>query len=113
MKKSSRHMRHVILGRLYTYLQDQYSISLPESFPLEDLRSHHQVDAMLAFRSDPLLVELRAALDRLDDGTFGVCLSCKEEIDEDLMDRDPTRRMCDRCERVYSHAPSRYVPLSV
>ena len=107
-------MRHVILGRLYTHLQDQYSISLPASLPLEDRHTLHQLDAMLAFRSDPLLVELRAALDRLEDGTFGLCLSCKEEIDEDLMDRDPTRRMCVRCERVYSHVSSeRYVPLSV
>lgn len=112
MKKSSRHMRHVILGRLYTHLQDQYSISLSESFPLEDRLSLHQLDAMMAFRSDPLLDELRAALDRLEDGTFGLCLSCKEEIDEEMMDQDPTRRMCVRCERVYNHAPSRYVSLS-
>lgn len=106
-------MRHVILGRLYTHLQDFYSISLQEVFPLEDGVPLHQLDAMLAFRSDPLLDELRAALDRLEDGTFGLCLGCKGEIGEELMDRDPTRRMCDRCERVYSHAASRYVHLSV
>lgn len=106
-------MRHVILGRLYTHLQDRYSIILPEAFSLEDRVSLHQLDAMLAFRSDPLLDELRAALARIEDGTFGLCLSCKKEIDEDVMDRDPTRRMCDRCERVYSHAALRYVPLSV
>ncbi len=106
-------MRHVILGRLYTHLQDQYSIILPEAISLEDRISLHQLDAMLAFRSDRLLNELRAALARIEVGTFGLCLSCKEEIDEDVMDHDPTRRMCDRCERVYSHAAVRYVPLSV
>jgi RNA polymerase-binding transcription factor DksA len=103
VKKSSRHMRQVILGRLYTHLDEYYSISLSEEFPTEDRVSLNQIDAILAFKSDPQLDELRAAFERLEEGTFGLCLSCKEQIDDNLMDDDPTRRMCERCERVYSH----------
>ena len=113
MKKSSRQIRHDILVRLYTHLREQYTISLPEFSPLEERISIHQLDAMLAFKSDPRLEELRAALDRLRDGTFGLCLGCKEEIDDDALDIDPARRMCSRCERVYSHVAPRYIPISV
>lgn len=108
MKKSSGHARQVILGRLYTHLDECYSITLSDAFPTEDRVSLNQIDAILAFKSDTQLDELRAALERLEEGTFGFCLSCKEQIDTDLMDADPTRRMCEQCERVYSHVVLKY-----
>jgi len=113
VKKSSRHMRQVILGRLYTHLKESYSISLSEEFLTQDQVSLHQIDAMLAFKSDPQLDELRAALERLEDGSYGFCLGCKEKIDDELMDADPTLRFCERCESVYSHVVLKYEGSSV
>ena len=115
MKKSRRHLRRVILGKLYTHLKEYYSISLPGEFSLEHRISLHQLDAILAFKSDAHLDELRAAFERLEEGTFGFCLSCRDIIDDDLIDADPTRRMCPRCEQLYSHVALGYegVPLSV
>lgn len=101
-------MRQVILGRLYTHLKDSYSISLSEEFLTQEQVSLHQIDAILAFKSDPLLDELHAALERLEDGTYGFCLGCKEEIRDELMDADPALRFCERCERVYSHVVLKY-----
>jgi len=108
VKKRSSHIRSVILGKLYAHLQEHYSISLSEVFPLEDRISLPQLDAMLAFKSDPHLDELRAALERLEEGTFGFCLSCKERITNELLDANPARRMCERCERVYSRVVLNY-----
>ena len=108
MKERSRYMRQVVLDKLYTHLDECYSISLSEEFSAEDYVSLNQIDAILAFRSDSQLDELRAALERLEEGTFGICLSCKEQIGDNLMDADPTRRMCERCERVYSHVVLKY-----
>lgn len=108
MKKSSRHLRRVILSKVYTHLKEHYSISLPDDFSLENRISLHQLDAILAFKSDAHLDELRAAFERLEEGTFGFCLSCKDRIDDDLIDADPTRRMCRRCERAYSHVEARH-----
>lgn len=108
VKKSSRHTRQIILGRLYTHLEAYYSISLSEEFPSKDQVSLHQIDAVLAFKSDPQLDDLRAALERLEEGAFGLCLSCKEQIGEALMNADPTRRMCERCERLYSRVVLKY-----
>jgi RNA polymerase-binding transcription factor DksA len=102
MKKSSRHMWRVILGQLHTHLEEHYSIVLPEEIQSDDPVSLHQLDAILSFKSDPRLDELRGALDRVKNGTFGFCLGCKEEIQDELMDVDPLRRLCVRCEEVYS-----------
>ena len=108
MKKGSRHMRQIIMARLYTHLKEYYPVSSSEEPPSEDPVSLHQVDSILAFKSDSQLDELRAALDRLEEGTLGLCLSCKKQIDAQLMDADPTRRLCERCERVYSHSVLKY-----
>jgi hypothetical protein len=108
VKKSSKHMRQIILGRLYTHLDQCYSITLSEDFPAGVPVSLHQIDALLAFKSDSCLDELHAALERLEDGTFGLCLSCKEQINDRLMEENPTRRMCERCERVYGRVVTRY-----
>ncbi|MEK9137294.1 MAG: hypothetical protein AAB393_09230 [Bacteroidota bacterium] len=108
MKKSSQKMRHLILTRLYAHLEEHYSISLADDFPFDEEFTLHHIDAILAFRSDPQLDELRAALDRLEDGTFGVCISCKNSVDETSMDADPTRRFCERCEHMYSHVVLNY-----
>jgi RNA polymerase-binding transcription factor DksA len=113
MKKSSEHIRHGILRKLYSHLEEHYALSISESTFREGSLTIHQLDALLAFKSDPLLDELRSALNRLEEGTFGVCLSCKDRIDEDLMDADPTRRMCKRCESVYSHAARRRESLTL
>ena len=113
MKKSSVDIRRSILRRLYSHLEEHYAITIPDSSLNKDPLSLHQLDALLAFKSDPHLDDLRAALDRLEEGTFGVCLSCKVQIEENLMDIDPTRRMCDRCERVYSRVTRRRESLTL
>jgi RNA polymerase-binding transcription factor DksA len=63
----------------------------------------HQIDALLAFKSDPKLDELRAALDRLEHGTYGVCITCKHPISREILQRDPGRRICPHCEQGFNH----------
>jgi RNA polymerase-binding transcription factor DksA len=115
MAKSKRSMRYAILGRLYDYLQEQYSISWSRETFVDGKLSIHQIDAILAFKSDPHLDELRSALDRLENGTYGVCLSCKGTISEELLDADPSQRFCAKCEKTFSHvlAPTYGIPVSL
>lgn len=101
-------MRQVIVARLYAHLRDHYFINLSDEFPSEEQASLHQIDSILAFKSDPQLDELRAALERLQDGTFGYCLGCKKQMDSELMDEDPTGRFCERCEKTYSRVVVSY-----
>ncbi|HXG01104.1 MAG TPA: hypothetical protein VNL69_09960 [Bacteroidota bacterium] len=112
MTKSKRVMRRLILSRLYEHLQREYD----EMYPREMFESGeialHDLDALLAFKSDPYLEELRHALDRLESGTYGVCLSCKGPISQDALDRDPTQRICTLCEEKFV-AHYRDVPQAV
>ena len=101
MIKSKRAMRRVILSRLFDTLQEHYPVEFTKEW-FSSL-SPHEVDAILSFKSGPTLEELRQALDRLEDGTFGVCISCKEEIGQKVLDSDPARRICFDCENALSH----------
>ena len=108
MQKDTRHFHRIILRKLYTHLRKNYSIRVSKTPPLEGRRSLRYADTLLAFRSDATLEQLRAALDRLEEGTFGVCLACKENIDAGWLDTDPTRRMCERCEIAQSGRAAKY-----
>jgi RNA polymerase-binding transcription factor DksA len=103
MKKSKRVMRRSILQCLYTHLQDAYGLEIPSEEFVQGQISDHEIDAMLAFKSDPRIDELRSALDRLEAGAYGRCLACKDVLDRSLLDADPARRLCGSCERLYSH----------
>ena len=45
------------------------------------------------------LARIGAALDRLDAGTYGVCVTCEEEIEEARLAFDPATPLCLACAR--------------
>jgi RNA polymerase-binding transcription factor DksA len=102
MKKSKRTMRRVILRSMYHHLHEYYNIGLPEQEFTSGQMSLYQIDALLAFKTDPRLDELRSALDRLEDDVYGTCIRCKEGISQLALDDDPARRFCQECEKEYS-----------
>ncbi len=103
MTVNTSFFRRAILSKLNQHLQENYAISLPREGMRADRSSLHQLDAVLAFRNDARLEELRNALSRLENGTFGVCISCKREIPADALRSDPARRLCSACETRFSH----------
>jgi len=109
MKRSRRAMRRVVLYRMFDILEQSYGIDVNREEFVGDRMSLHEIDAALAFKSDSRLDELRGALERLDDGSFGVCIGCKTEIDWKLLDKEPARRMCEKCEKEYNRSSSEYV----
>lgn len=94
-------MRHVILSRLFDTLQERYVIDYTKEWFVK--LSLHEIDAVMAFKSDASLDELRLALDRLEEGRFGICISCKTEISQQTLDTDPTQRICLHCENTLAH----------
>jgi RNA polymerase-binding transcription factor DksA len=114
MNRSKRLMRHRILSRLYEHLHENYDFDWTEDAFVNGTMSLGQLDAVLAFKSDPHLDELRRALERLENGTFGSCIACKGSIAWDLLEVDPTQRFCARCEEQFSHIViQRYSPFSI
>lgn len=49
-------------------------------------------------RESKLLKEVRAAIARLDKGTFGICLRCEEEIPEKRLKAVPWAAYCVSCQ---------------
>jgi len=102
MKRSKRAMRRVVLSMMYDLLERTVGLGITRSEFVDGIMPMHEVDVILSFKSSQRLEELRSALSRIDDDAFGRCIGCKQEIGQDILDRDPGRRMCDQCEHEYS-----------
>lgn len=50
-------------------------------------------------RERKLISKIHEALQRLDDGTYGVCESCGEEIGEERLTARPVTTLCFDCKR--------------
>lgn len=48
-------------------------------------------------RRELMLRKIDAALKRIDEGRFGLCLSCDEPINQKRLDFDPTVTLCIEC----------------
>jgi len=104
MGKNKRAVRCAILCRLFEHLEDAYGIDWSRDLFVNGQISLHQIDALLAFKSDALIDELRSALERLDTGAYGICIRCKRKISSTLLAHDPARRVCFECEEEFSHS---------
>lgn len=51
-----------------------------------------------AQRRKMVLQDIEAALKRVDDGSYGLCLACDEPIADKRLEFDPTARRCIGCE---------------
>jgi RNA polymerase-binding transcription factor DksA len=91
-------MRRSILALLVDRLRASADLEFPEGTRAFDRISTFEIGALFYVRSDPALDELRGALTRLENGTFGICNKCKSRIGWSLLLRDPRKRVCPDCE---------------
>lgn len=115
MRKSKRVVRRAILTSILDHVRRQYGEEWDRNESLRGLLTVPQIDALLAFRSDPRVDELRCALVRLEAGSYGTCCRCKRDISQQVLDADPAARFCETCERALeqpSHAGVRETHLS-
>ena len=50
-------------------------------------------------RNKALIRKIEAAVDRIEDGTFGICDECEEEISEGRLTARPISTLCIDCKR--------------
>jgi DnaK suppressor protein len=64
-------------------------------------RASTEFDTSLAFRlkerEGNLIRKIQDALDRLEDGTFGICEECGEEISQGRLQARPITTLCIKC----------------
>ena len=113
MTKRMRAVRFAILQMLFKHVEDVYGSGWSRELIVNGQLSLHQLDALLAFKHDALIDELRSALERLDAGVYGICIRCKSPISREHLDKDPTRRVCASCEEAFSHSTLQYGPASL
>jgi len=58
-----------------------------------------EIDYTLEENSEHVLAGIDAALERIDDGTFGKCVTCGREIAEDRLAAIPWATQCIDCKR--------------
>jgi RNA polymerase-binding transcription factor DksA len=66
----------------------------------------HDLNATLLENEEYLANEVRGALRRLDDGTFGRCERCERDIAAARLQAIPYARFCVRCAEVAGNAPN-------
>jgi DnaK suppressor protein len=60
---------------------------------------HEEVSLEMMENEDHILREINDALARIDQGTFGRCENCHQEIPRDRLEAVPYARYCIRCAR--------------
>jgi RNA polymerase-binding transcription factor len=64
---------------------------------------NREIDFTLDENSSQVLLEIDAALKRIDDGTYGTCSTCSEEIAPERLDVYPWGSLCIDCARRAEH----------
>jgi len=69
------------------------------SDPLDRAAAELDRDVELLIRNRDILLirEIHEAISRIEQGTFGICESCGEQIGEKRLRAAPTSRLCIRC----------------
>ena len=104
MKSNREAVRRVLESRLKAALPTR---GLRESIHIQQMADPVEVTQQAADREvvlasldreSTLARQLRSAIDRLDDGSYGVCLQCEEEIAPNRLKAIPWAELCIRCQ---------------
>jgi DnaK suppressor protein len=93
------------LGELFTEAEKTVAgmTDTEETFPdptdRATLESDRNFILRIRDRERKLIMKIREALQRMDDGTFGQCESCGDEIGIDRLKARPVTTLCIECKR--------------
>lgn len=98
--------KKLIMDELAEYINDpkfKEKLSEPVDQPVDIVdRATFEMEKRQHFtfkvRCDGRIRELRDALARIENGTYGVCSDCEEEIPEKRLTARPTTRFCVGCQ---------------
>ncbi len=71
--------------------------NFPEPVDRAALESDRNATLRIRDRERKLIVKIEEALDRIDDGTFGICEACEEPIGADRLRARPVTTLCIEC----------------
>jgi RNA polymerase-binding transcription factor DksA len=104
--------RHALTQRWFAALEGEAELLADRPPDWEDLAAEQRDGAMLNVLGEMehnQLEAIRAALARVDAGTYGTCAACEEEIDPARLAAIPEAALCIGCQDLADHtrAPHR------
>ena len=107
-KKKLQYFKKILTQQLEA-LQNKSSkirvTTLAESEQISDftdqatLESDIDMNIHIKERDSKLIIKIKQALERIEEGTFGICDQCGEEISEARMEARPVTTECIDCKR--------------
>jgi DnaK suppressor protein len=82
--------------RTVTEMNDEKT-NFPDPTDRASLESDRNFELRIRDRERKLINKIREALDRLEEGEFGICESCGEEIGEARLRARPVTTLCIEC----------------
>lgn len=108
-KETLEHFRALLNGKLEELLSgaeravNGMSESKEDNFPDPTDRASHETDRNFLLRvkdrERKLISKINEALKRIDDGSFGVCELCGEQIGEKRLEVRPVTTCCIECKK--------------
>ena len=83
-------------GKTATDMADE-KINFPDQTDRASLESDRNFELRIRDRERKLIGKIREAIERIDDGTYGQCESCEEEIGLARLKVRPVTTMCIDC----------------
>ena len=107
-KKKQKYFSDLLTGKLDVLLEEaNKTVSLMtdqrENFPdptdRATLESDRNFELRIRDRERRLIRKIRDALDRLENGTFGICDTCGENISQKRLEARPVTTLCIECKK--------------
>lgn len=83
-------------GKTVTEMTEEKT-NFPDPTDRASLESDRNFELRIRDRERKLINKIREALDRIEDGTFGLCESCEEPIGPDRLRARPVTTLCIEC----------------
>jgi DnaK suppressor protein len=102
-KKSLLVMRGEILSKAKKLKEDSYTLGTDGIQDMADAASNsYNVDILMSISDNDLtlLKDIDNALDKIKNGTYGICEECEEKISEKRLEANPVARYCITCKRM-------------
>ena len=101
IKTTLSHQKQQILDQLDEEIREGKETKLDEGMDTYDLASEQrdrEINLILSDRDRGKLHAIETALERIDDGEYGICEECEEEIAQARLGALPFSRLCVACQ---------------
>jgi DnaK suppressor protein len=105
-KQKAEEFRKILQGQLDELLREagktvsemtDEKANFPDPTDRASLESDRNFELRIRDRERKLIMKIREALERIDEGTFGICESCEEEIGAARLRARPVTTLCIDC----------------